>query len=432
MHGRLNCFQKAMLQWNELHPYNAVHVVRIPGVLNGDRLQHVLKVTLEQRGLARLTINREENTYAYPGGAVDIAVKLMVAEGDPRAVLQEEVERQLNTPFEQRGAFNPFRFFAVATGDSFHLGLAYFHAVADGESVVLLLRHLVQGYLNQSAAEPNRAMDLYPDHRARLLSRHPSVVGRKLLGLPAQIQNFKQSHRPHYRDARDQNNGFTFFPLGPQRLSGLLASAKSLGVTVNDLLLALLLKSVSPLSGERSSATKRRKISAGCIVNLRQDLRIDSAGTFGLFLGSFAVTHAVPDGITPGELARDLCRQTRVIKQQRLYLGTPMDLGVALFLNRFFSLERRRKFYQKNHPLWGGLTNMNLNSLWGQAEPDAPLDYFRGVSTGPATPLVFSVTTVGNRANVGLSFRSTVFSPTDIEQVKSEFIRQLEQLQSVA
>ena len=30
LRGRLNLFQTAMLRWRELHPYNAVHVVRVP------------------------------------------------------------------------------------------------------------------------------------------------------------------------------------------------------------------------------------------------------------------------------------------------------------------------------------------------------------------------------------------------------------------
>jgi hypothetical protein len=109
-----------------------------------------------------------------------------------------------------------------------------------------------------------------------------------------------------------------------------------------------------------------------------------------------------------------------------------MELGLGRLLLSFFSPERRRKFYQKNYPLWGGLTNMNLNSLWAKSNDDGPADYFRAVSTGPVTPLVFSVTTVGDRANVGVSYRSTVFSATDIESVKNNFMQHLEELQSAA
>jgi len=76
-----------------------------------------------------------------------------------------------------------------------------------------------------------------------------------------------------------------------------------------------------------------------------------------------------------------------------------------------FTERRRKKLYQKHYPLWGGLTNMNLNVLWPQPEESPPVDYFRAVSTGPVTPLVVSITSIGQVANVGLTYRSTVFGP---------------------
>jgi hypothetical protein len=428
MHGRLNSFQKTMLQWYDMHPYNAVHVVRIPGVLNGGRLRLRVNSRLAQHGLTQLELNREANTYAYHGGRVDCDVKIIPGGPDPIGALGAEIEQQLNTPFDQNGRFDPFRFFVLPAKDFFFLGLAYFHPVADAESIVHLLRELAQGYLESRASEPAIRLDLYPEHRARLLRRHPTVVARKLLALPAQIRNLKQSHRPRCRDAQDLRNGFSLFSLGPERLRPLIAAGKSWDLTVNDVLMALLMKSVSPLSGGRADAVKRRKISVGCIVNLRRELGVDSPRTFGLFLGSFTVTHAVPEQITLRGLAADIRRQTLAIKQKQLPLATPMELGLGRFVLRFFSPERRKTFYQKNYPLWGGLTNMNLNLLWGQSNRGGPLDYFRGVSTGPVTPLVFSVTTVGDHANVGLSHRSAVFSTEDIESVKRLFMQHLEQL----
>lgn len=432
MPGRLNSFQKTMLQWNEMHPYNAVHVVRIPGALKAEQLQRSLRATLEQRGLTNLALDRKRNSYAYLGGPTDYEVKVIVSEADPVLVLQAEIERQINTPFAAAERINPFRFFALTTTDSFFLGLAYFHPVADAESIVLLLRDLVRAYLEKHQAETPVRLDLYPDHRAHLLQRHGAVVFGKVQALPAQARNLRQSHRPRYHDTQDLGTGFKLFALSPALLRRLLAAAKSWDVTVNDLLLALLMKCVSPLSAGRASAGKRRKFSVGCIVNLRRELGIDSARTFGLFLGSFTVTHTVPEGIALRELAGDIRRQTLAIKQWQLYLATPMELGLGRFVLRFFSPERRKKFYQKNYPLWGGLTNMNLNSLWDPSKDGGPPDCFRGVSTGPVTPLVFSVTTVGDRANVGLSYRSTVFSPEDIERVKSNFTQQVEQLPEVA
>lgn len=70
---------------------------------------------------------------------------------------------------------------------------------------------------------------------------------------------------------------------------------------------------------------------------------------------------------------------------------------------------------------------MNLNLLWEPSGRNPPLDYFRGVSTGPVTPLVLSVTTIGDRVNIGLSHRTTVFSTMEIDALQSRFRTLLEQ-----
>lgn len=432
MHGRLNSFQKTMVQWYDLHPYNAVHVVRLSGAVNEERLRHALNARLAQLGLTHLEFDREAGTFRYHGGPWDCPVKFPAFSADPVATLKAEIERQLNTAFIPEGRFSPFRFFVLPATDCFYLGLAYFHPVADAESIVWLLRDLVRVYRSGAEPEISKALNLYPDHRAHLLSRWPGVVAAKLSALPAQTRNLRQSHRPRYHAPQDGSIGFKLFSLPPEHLQRLLARAKSWEVTVNDLLLALLMKSVSPMSVSRAKSAKRNRLSVGCIVNLRRELSMDSARAFGLFLGSFTVTHPLPEGIPLRELAGDIRRQTLAIKQRQLYLATPMELALGRFVLRFFSPERRRTFYQKNYPLWGGLTNMNLNVLWEHSEADGALDYFRGVSTGPVTPLVFSVTTFGGHANVGLSFRRTVFSPEDIQGVYRSFLEHLDQLSEAA
>ena len=425
MKGRLNSFQKTMLEWNGIHPYSAIHVAQIRGLLDAMRLRSCLSVTLEARGLTHLTLDRENGTFQYLGGAADCEIRTLCGEEDPRQALVAEVERQLNQPFALAERFCPFRFFVAPAGDSFFLGLVYFHPAADAESVALLLKEMVNSYAEGGTPGSPDSLDLYPDDRAHLLSRHPTVVARRLLALPSQVGNLRQSHRPGYRDADNLDNGFVCFSVAPEDLRALVDAGKSWDVTVNDLLMALLLKALSPLAASRRGARKRRKISVGCIVNLRRDLGVDSRRTFGLFLGSFTVTHEVQDGIGLRELARDIRQQTSPIKRHKLYLGTPLELGVARFMLKRSSPARRKKFYPKNYPLWGGITNMNLNSLWEQRDKQAPLDYFRGVSTGPVTPLVLSVTTIYDRANMALSYRSTVFSQPDIQNIVNHFMGHL-------
>jgi hypothetical protein len=432
MQGKFNSFQKTMLQWDGMHPYNAIHVARVAGVLHAERLQDSLRVGLEQCGLGNLALHQERSAYSYEGGAPTCELRILPVEQDPTPALQAEVERQLNRPFVRATGFTPFRFFALPwpATNSFFLGLVYFHAVADGESIIVLLRHLVRcyGVHGAAAAAPVLELDRYPDARGHLLRRHAGVLAQKLLALPAQIRRLRQSSRPRYRNADDLQNGFQFFAVSDERFQALIRAGKDWGLTVNDLLLALLLKCISPLADGRRGARQRRKISVGCIVNLRRELGIDSVRVFGLFLGSFIVTHPVPEAGGLRELAGDIQQQTLAIKRHRLFLATPLELGLGRFALRFFRPDRRKKFYQKNYPLWGGLTNLNLNSIWEPATTDGLLDYFRAVSTGPVTPLVLSVTTVGHQANVGVSYRTAVFSAQDVARVQDHFMQNLEQL----
>jgi NRPS condensation-like uncharacterized protein len=421
MPGRLNVFQKSMLQWNDLHPYNAVHVVRLPGALDFARLQRVIAATLERHGLDGLVLARRAGTLDYGGGA-PLEIRLPTAEAGPSASLAGEIERQLNSPFACQERFCPFRFFAVPERDSFSLGLVYFHAVADAECILMLLKDMVGAYHGTGEAELAKPVERYPRNGDAFLWRHPGLLARKLGAFPSHLRALRRARRPDYRDPADFNNGFVFFTLGPQVLGGLVRAAKTLGVTLNDLFLALLMKSVALVAPEPSAAERRREIALGCIVNARKDLGLEGRRVFGLFLGSFTVHHEAPASGSVADFARAIGSQTRRIKQKRLYLGAALELAFGLLMTPLYSVSRRRKLYQKFYPLWGGLTNMNLNRAWPQHEGSGPLDYFRAVSTGPATPLVLSITTIGQVANVGLSYRSTVFSTAAIERIKACFL----------
>jgi hypothetical protein len=428
MQGRLNAFQLSMLQWNDLHPYNAVHIVRIPGVLDSERLKRVITTTLERAGLTGLALDRRAGTYHYFGGPASVEIKFIEADAAPSAGFGEEMERQLNTPFAQAERFNPFRFFVVSEKESFSVGLAYFHPIADAESIVFLLKRMVDACRGESDLHFANPLERYPAPRDNLLRHFPGVLASKLASLPASVKNMRRVCRPPHQDAEDLSNKFTFLSVGPQALSGIIRAAKSLNVTFNDLFLALMMKAVSVLAPDHRRVGRRRNLALGCIVNIRKDLGLDERQVFGLFLGSFAVYHAAPAGINLAGLARDIGRQTLELKRRRLYLGAPLELSFGRLMMFLFSGRRRRELYQKHYPLWGGLTSMNLNALWPQPEGARPVDYFRAVSTGPATPLVVSITTVGEVANISLTYRSTVFAAPEIERIKACFLDPLESL----
>jgi NRPS condensation-like uncharacterized protein len=413
--------QKSMLQWNELHPYNAVHIVQLDGVLDAARMQACINGTVAKHGLNRLRLDCKCFSFEYEGGPANCQIQIISGGEQIRCALVAEIERQLNLPFDHTQAFNPFRFLIAVAGNSFFLGVVYFHPVADAESVVWLLKDIATCYCAGTADGLKGGFDLYPDSRAHLLLRHPAAVARKIQSLPVQAQNLQCSCRARFQDADNMANGFDCFSLQSDELYLMLAAAKRWSVTVNDLLLAILLKSVSPFSAERTRARKRRMISLGCVANQRNDLGLEGRRVFSVFLGSFTVTHAVPDGISLQQLAQDVAAQTTRIKRHKLHLASQLELELARIAFGLFSLDRRKKSYAKFYPLWGGITNMNLNRLWDQSGDNAPMDYLRGVSTGPVTPLALSITTVGQIMNLGLSYRTTTFSREDIANLQSRF-----------
>jgi hypothetical protein len=57
MQGRMNSMQKSMLQWNELYPYSAVHIVQLGGKLDAARMQGSINDTVTKHGLNRLRLD---------------------------------------------------------------------------------------------------------------------------------------------------------------------------------------------------------------------------------------------------------------------------------------------------------------------------------------------------------------------------------------
>lgn len=419
-----------MLAWDELHPYNAVHVIRIVGAVDVEQLRAVIDRTLAAAGLTHLALSPDRGTYVYHGGPVHCGIQLAPAGDGCPDPLPAEIERQLNTPFTEAERRNPFRFFVVPGDSFFWLGLAYFHAVADAEAIARLLLQIANGQRGIPAPNPAARLDLHPARHDRILQQSPGSLVRKLADLPAFLRIMRRSLRPPCRDAHDLRSAFTLFYLPTGSLPSLLATSRRLEVTLHDLFLAALLKALSPLAEHRRRTGRRCNVSVGTIVNLRKDLGRDSARCFGLFLGSFVVSHPVPAGMSTATLAREVRQQTCSIKRRRVYLGAPVELMVGRWMLKRLAPSRRHKFFQKHYPLWGGITNVNLNPLCKQVDGAAPADYFRAVSTGPVTPLVLSITTIGELINIGVTYRPAVYPPEEIRRLQERLLDAIEELNS--
>jgi hypothetical protein len=430
MRGKLNLFQATMLRWRELHPYNAVHVVAVGQPLDPGHLEARIASLLESAGLNGLVLARR-GRFAYRGGAPKIALAILVGGEDARRVVEQEIERQLNLPFAADGAFLPFRFFAVDAGDTFHLGLAYDHFIAGGDSIAVLLGKLVASY--RAAAPLPWTPRLYPRTYTGLFLRHAGAAIRGLRRLPALAASCRRSRRAPCHAGRDANNAFVAQRIGAAEVAALVRTARNWGVTRNDLFLAMLLLAIATVGPARSHADRRRELGVAAIVNVRAEFEADAVDTFGQFLTSLRVAHPVPPGIALRELAQAIHAETTRIKTEKLYLQTLLALGLVGFAWRLLRADRRPCFLAKHYPLWAGVTGLDVDPLWAApGAADAVLGYLRAVPTGPLAPIVFAITTFGGAMQLGVSFRRADVSGDLATGVATEFLRQIHVLGDAA
>lgn len=415
MKGRLNLFQAAMLRWRELYPYNAVHAVRVDAELDRSRLANDIDLLLEGKGLTGLELDVPRRRFEYRGGRHGPALRIVDGANDARAALEREMEWGLNVRFDHDGRLEPFRFFAVDAGTCFHLGLAYDHVVAAGDSIVVLLALIARRYLANAAdvvaAEP---FARYPATYRRLFRRRFGPLVRGMRRLPGLAQSCRRGVRPRFPGGADAYNAVAFFRLDPPELAAALRTAKSWEVTLNDLLLALLLTALANVIGPRDPRQRRHEIGVASIVNLRRDMSPDVEGAFGQFLSSFRIAHPVPAGVGLERVARDVKTQTARVKREELHLQPLLAMGASALTWRFLSAAQRSGYYAKNYPVWSGITMLDAGALWERAGGPPLAEYSRVVSTGPLAPMVLAPTTAGGMLRVGVTYRTAAFSRDDI------------------
>jgi len=429
MQGRLNLFQCAMLRWRVLHPYCAAHVIRVPAPLDLARLESRVARALGDLGLTGYALDATARRFEWSETAARVAVPVHDGGTAPFDRAAAEIEVLINRPFPETGPIDPFRFFAVRDGEhAFLLGLVYDHIVAGGDSIVVLMTDLADRYVapvEDDVALPR--LERYPATYGTLVRRNlPRFLGT-LTALPGQLAGWRRARRPGVKDPADGYNGFVHFAVAADSYARLRASAKRFGVTVNDLLLAIVLKAVAPLWGGPREGARRRDVAVATVVNVRDDYQGPATEVFGPFLASMRVVHPVPPGMPIAEIAGAVGTQTGRAKRKKLHYLTLAGLGIAGLIWRFAGSERRQRIYLKYHPAFAGLTPLNVNLL-RRSGASSDGDYLRGASTGPMSAIVISVTVSGAAMRVGITYRRSALSRGDMDRIVADLLQQIEQL----
>ena len=431
MKGRLNLFQAAMLRWRALHPYNAVHVVRVTQAIDPARLDSAVRGELQDLGLTGLDLDARGRRYEWTGGVAGMGLRVITGSGDAFAVLCREIERELNAGFAVAGRFDPFRFFAVDDGAAFYLGLAYDHVIAGGDSIVALLQGVVGRLLHGPApvtAAQVAALRYGPTY-ARLFRRQLLACTKSLLALPRLAASCRRAFRPPYAAPQDGYNAFAFVRIDAADRARLETCARAWGISSHDLLLAILFKGLSPLVAQRLQSPQRDEIAIASIMNIRRELGTEASAALAPYLASFRVSHRAPDDMALRDLAMAVHEQTNAIKRRKGYLQTLLAMVVAGAEWRLLSTLQRQRFYAKHYPVCAGTTPLGVDRLWTGADTAAPgPDYIRAVSTGPLAPMILAFTMAGGVINVGITFRTTVFRRAAVDGVAAAMLNAIRTL----
>ncbi len=421
MLGRLNLFQAAMLRWREIHPYNAVHVAELPQPFDAERLRRAIAEHMTALGLTGLTLDAAARQFEYRGGPAEPDFNVLAPGPDPDATLDAEMARQLNRPFPVNGAFDPFRFFAMPLAASFHLGIAYDHFVAGGDSMVVLLKGIAARYAGTGEDPP--APEVHPRGYARLFLRNAVAFYLGQFSLPWMILRARRSIRPRYPYGEAAENAYLSLSVPPPVHAAIARTAREWGVTQNDLMVAMLLKAVAPEIEGRDLNKRRHEIAIASVFNIRREVAPGAERAFGQFLSSFLVSHPVPPGVTLRVVATDIQAQTRRIKRGKLYLQTLYAIAFGGLAWRYMQPHQRRHMYAKNYPVWAGMTMLNVDALWRDAPGTAAITrYRRAGSTGPFSPLVVTPAAVGDCLQIGISYRTAAFRREDVARLGAALV----------
>jgi hypothetical protein len=390
-------------------------------------LREAVRDTFVRNGLGtvRLDLSRQEFRHEA-GDPPDI--ELVTSDDAPQRRFGELVTAEMNRPFE-RPQSCPFRFQVLADGSSAHyVNLTYDHWISDGAGSRALLERVLSRYCEIDGPRDDSPLVLYP---GTLRSVFQDRLGlRQLIAASGRSLAcwWKRCHaqRVAYSCSAEMSVHSEFYTTPAGTVERLLDFARAQGATVQDVILAAFSRALARHLPRRSSR-RARPLVLGTIVDTRGDTEVDLRTTLGAFLGYYLVRCRPDQSATLAERTRQFAAETSQIKLQRRYFDAFVNFKLLGMVWPRLTLHARRHVMGRVMPLSGGVSNVCVRSGWMEQPAAYPvLDYLRGAPTGPMLPMVLTPTTLHNRLNVGVTYRSTGFSRAKIDAILEAFLEQIE------
>lgn len=419
MSAALNVFQRLFQTWESVHPYNAAQIVRWRGSVSAQQAMDAWENALDCMGLGRVRVEGRQVVHESLNGELK---RYPVRALAPTTDFQEYLSSELNRPFSEPGE-PPFRPFLLPAGDSTWLGIVYRHWVADSVSIRLVLREWCEQIEGRGGASAIRLQtpaywDLFGSRCGKVHVEHTLLDlwrAHQRFRSVLKVQSWGEEDYPVRVMLREAPHGL---------IDAVRAYAKRESVSVGDVFLAALVDAAASYIPMQHRPT-RRDLAVGNVVDLRPYATRDLSRTFGLYLGfSYLI-------FRPAELS-DWRRLLRAVHEQgqgrrpKVAQASTLWSGTAMMVQRMMQPKRVYHFYRKEMPLAAGLSNVNLAGTWAADRyPDSVVDYLRISPTGPMTPTVLSTTTLGDRLQLGFTYRQALLTEPNAAGMLQHFLNRL-------
>jgi hypothetical protein len=431
-----------MRRWSGLHPYNAGQVMEVSGPPDRARWKHAVEAVIRDLGLGKPRFTGGEFAVQFIPVA-EIAIEQ--AEGGLEAFFSEE----LNRPFAAGDL--PIRFCilpAPSKGEhgagSHYLAAVYDHWIADSRAMRELMHRIYDRYRAGEGGATLPPLTLVAAPFEKLFRKHISLLPRAQ-AMRESLKNIwrhRNGFRLNLRNPLDFATGFAMRELPDGLIQRLHAFARQQKASVNDLFIALIGQSLGAYTApERLKKSKkpmhfaRRKLGIGTIVDIRDAAAEPLDCVFNLYLSSFTVLLESPEKRPADELTRAVAAETSRVKKSLAAVRGFFALAAARFWYDVYDSPRfRASLLHKTVPVVAGISNVNMTGSWADpngnaaAQGDEPrvLDYIRISPVGPLIPVVFTLTTIGGRLTLCVTYRKTTFKGERLGALVDDLAKRLE------
>ena len=396
-----------MRRWAALGPYNAGHVMRVTGAVDLERWRAAITAVLREAGFEKC------DEFSIAPSSHDLEVT---------------IASELNTPFAAGDC--PLRAFVISNEDDSHfLGVIFDHWFADSYSMRLLMEQFFVSYQRPDSERGTSPIRFATGRAIEVLDESKNVFGgiAALLACVRSYLRHRRAHRVKLSNPLDFRADFllTDFPEGV--IDRVRVIARNCGATVNDVFLAATAQVLGARTAEARSLSKRNRLGLATAVDLRPLAGEALDGAFGFFLSYFTIVLERPEEIPLPTLAAEIARETGAIKSRTEPIRFVLGLRIMRMIWDIFRGARRKaQLFPKALPLIGGISNVNLTGSWMDQKDLAGsgprvIDYVRISPVGPLLPLVFTLSTIGDRLSLGVTYRTTAFSRDEAEQIAKDF-----------